>query len=116
MSEKNNTFEPITEILITAATAYLQTRMAEHAKAVDLVSEAKHELGVAVADATMRGLISGKNEAEREARALTLFMAQYAKVDGCEKAEREARLDVELARLDLEAIKLRLRLLELAKD
>lgn len=64
--------------------------------------------------ATLDGRIDGKNEALREAAARGLLAQQYHDAEVAEAVARLARHDLELARLAVEELRLRLRLAELS--
>lgn len=60
----------------------------------------------------MTGEIAGKNESEREARARELLHSLYAAVETAEAEERQARLEHDLAKLEVERVEAVLRWLK----
>lgn len=62
----------------------------------------------------MTGEIDGKNEAQREAQARQLLDTKYEAVELSESAARRAKTELEIARLDVEAQRAQLRLMEVA--
>ncbi len=103
------TFEQITEVYKTLAEAL---RVAQDAAEKAVMIKLRLE---AVRMASIRsGVITGKNEAEREANMNHLFIAYYTDVEVHEREAREARHRVELARLEVDALRMQLRVAELA--
>lgn len=72
----------------------------------------EHERGARL----MTGEIVGKNEAEREARARELLTSLYGDVEISEADERRARLEADLARIEVDRIEAVLRLLSMTKS
>ena len=60
------------------------------------------------------GDVAGKNEAEREADLRHKLAGQYALLEKNERVARVARHRVELARLEVDALRMQLRVAELA--
>lgn len=60
----------------------------------------------------MTGEIAGKNEGEREARARELLHSLYEAVERAEAEERRARLEHDLAKLEVERVEAVLRWLK----
>lgn len=81
-------------------------------KAAEGQSAATQTLAKARAAALLSDQITGKNEAERDARAHMLLAAQYDVLEQNEAWLRSVRLSYELAALDWEALKVELRWLE----
>ena len=75
--------------------------------------KAKNVLEAARLKATLDGRIDGKNEAQREAVARQLLDEEYSDAEAAEWHARQARHDLELERLAVEELRLRLRLAEL---
>ncbi len=73
----------------------------------------KSALETARAAAIWAGDVEGKNEAQREANLRHKLLARYDAVDAAERDAREARHEVEQARLRVEALRLEMRLAEL---
>jgi hypothetical protein len=63
----------------------------------------------AQAMALVSGEISGRNEAERQAQARERLHGEYAELEAAEAEERRARLDYDLARIEVERIETVLR-------
>lgn len=59
----------------------------------------------------MTGEIAGKNEAEREARARELLGSLYLTLESAEADERQARLQHDLAKIEVERVELIVKLL-----
>lgn len=59
----------------------------------------------------MTGEIVGKNEAERDARARELLHSLFAALESAEADERRARLEHDLAKIEVERVELIVRLL-----
>lgn len=68
----------------------------------------------ALASALAAGEVDGKNESVREALLRKKLAAHYTMLAGAEKRVRETRHAAELAQLEVERIRLRVRLMELA--
>lgn len=76
------------------------------------VANAKADLERAEAGALVQG-VAGKNEAERKATLRLMLAEDYAELTAAETTEREMRLDLDLARIEVERVKALLRLAEL---
>ncbi len=103
------TFEQISEVYAVLANAL---RVAQDA--TEKAVSAKSVLETARAAALRSGSVVGKNEAEREADLRGKLACNYTNVDVAERELREARLQVELARLAVDALRMQLRVAELA--
>lgn len=103
------TFEQIAEVYEALAEA-LRVGQDAAEKAV----MAKLQLEAVQMAAIRTGVITGKNEAERAANMNQLFIAHYTNVEAREREAREARHQVELARLAVDALRMQLRVAELA--
>lgn len=75
--------------------------------------KAKSALDAARQKATLDGRIEGKNEAQRDAVARLLLAQEYRELESAEWHARQARHNLELDRLAVEELRLRLRLAEL---
>ncbi len=85
--------------------------------AYDLTEEmlaAKAAVALAVGEAVLDGRIDGKNESTRESQARRLFPAEYKRLDETEGWVRLTRHRVEMQRLEVDEVRARLRLAELA--
>jgi hypothetical protein len=75
--------------------------------------EARRDLQATKLHALADGLIVGKNEAEREAKAMELWPDLYGELEDTEAAERQARCEFDCAQADVEMVRALLRLAEL---
>lgn len=82
--------------------------------AAEWQAQAKCDLDTARASALAAGEVDGKNESVREALLRKKLAAHYTMLAGAEKRVRETRHAAELAQLEVERIRLRVRLMELA--
>lgn len=85
--------------------------------AYDMTEEmltARAAVTLAVGEAVLDGRIDGKNEIAREAQARRLFPAEYKRLDETEGWARAARHRIEMQRLEVDEVRARLRLAELA--
>lgn len=80
----------------------------------DKLALAKYELETARAVALAGGQVEAKNEATREALLRELLAKKYEALAQAEAQMRETRLAAELAQLEVDRIRLRVRLMELA--
>lgn len=99
---------------VDEAYAFLAARVGEAFEAADRVTRLKWDLEKARAGALVKGEVDGKNEAAREATLRTRFQAEYGTLDAAEGRARWTRHQAELAQLEVERIRLRVRLMELA--
>ena len=83
--------------------------------AVDMVN-ARRKLETERADAISRGMIIGKNQDEREASARSVCAAAYAWLETAETAERSARDTLDMAKLEVEMIRLLVRLMSIGSS
>jgi hypothetical protein len=82
--------------------------------AAEDVATARLALDAARAALISAGTITGKNEAEREAGMRQKLANNYTGLEAAERRGRETRHWVELARLVVEALRMKLRVAELA--
>ena len=75
--------------------------------------DAKNQLEVQKAGALLSGAIEGKNAELREASARDVLGGHYLEVAELEAEEREARLELDLASIEVERVKSLIRLEEL---
>lgn len=80
----------------------------------EAVVAAKTALETARGDLLLDGRLDGKNEALREAQARRLLVKEATEVEVNEALARRAKNVAELARLDVEARRAQLRVMELA--
>jgi len=95
----------------TIGEAYARLQQARMAlwRAAEQAIQARLTLEKERAARLMTGEIAGKNEAEREARARELLTSLYEAVEAAEADERRARLEYDLARLEVERVEALLR-------
>lgn len=75
---------------------------------------ARTALETARAELLLDGRLDGKNETQREAQARRLLAREVAELEVNEALARRAKNAAELARLDVEAQRAQLRVMELA--
>lgn len=75
--------------------------------------EARSVLESEKAQAMTAGKFDGKNAETREAQAREFLKAQYLTVTECERQERRARFDFDRADIDVDTVKILLRIAEL---
>lgn len=75
--------------------------------------EARSVLESEKAQATTAGKFDGKNAETREAQAREFLKAQYQAVTESERQERRARFDFDRADIDVDTVKILLRIAEL---
>ena len=78
-------------------------------RVIDAKSDVESKLLGRLAD----GSIVGKNQALRDAYAREVLASEYATLEIAEEANRTAKLDLDLARLEVDRLKMLLRLAEL---
>jgi hypothetical protein len=99
------------EQTITAAYGKLaQTRM-ELWGAIERTIRARLDVEKERGARIMTGEIAGKNEAEREARARELLHSLFAALEAAEADERQARLQQDLAKIEVDRVELIVKLL-----
>ena len=81
----------------------------------EMVINAEMALEAAKAVAISTGEINGKNQAQRDANIAIMFADQIAELERLQKDHRQAKLDHELALLELSRIKMLMRLAELTQ-
>lgn len=102
------------EQTITAAYGKLaQTRM-ELWGATERTIRARLDVEKERAARMMTGEIAGKNEAEREARARELLHSLFTELENAEADERQARLQFDLAKIEVERVELIVKLVSSA--
>lgn len=99
---------------VDGAYAYLAERQVVAFDAAEQVARLKCELELARAEALVNGPIYGKNEAARDAELRVRFQEQYGALDVAEAGARLTRHQADVARLEVERLRLRVRLMELA--
>ncbi len=103
------------ESTITTAYDALATARRELWGATERVIRARLDLEKERGARTLTGEITGKNEAEREARARELLTSLFEALEAAETEERSARMAYDLARVEVERIDAVLRLLQSGK-
>ena len=103
----------ITATHIDTAYAELRSAMRTHQEWAQMLAEAKHELETTKRQGLANGTIEGKNPEMREAAAQQMLSAHYAAVAELESAGSKAQLVLDLAKLEVERIRLHLRYAEL---
>jgi len=93
---------------------FLAERQGEAFEAADRVVRLKFDLDLARAAALAGGEINGKNEAQREAELRVLFRDAYNSLQAAEGRARFTRHQADVAQLEVDRIRLRVRLMELA--
>lgn len=81
--------------------------------ATELVIECEEQIEVAKVGLLASGAIDGKNEDARKAQIKTKLAPQYAQLATLERTQRRARVDAELALLEVERNKQLMRIAEL---
>ncbi len=99
----------ITATHIDTAYAELRSAMRTHQEWAQLLAEAKYELETTKRQGLANGTIEGKNPEMREAAAQQMLSAHYAVVAELESAVEKAQLVLDLAKLEVERIRLHLR-------
>lgn len=103
----------ITECDITNAHRQLADAMRRAFAEGEREIVARRDLEARRAEAIRDGRIEGKNEAQREAAARAVLGHWFDGVEACEGLARLARHDLDMARLVVDELRLRLRLAEL---
>lgn len=99
------------EQTITAAYSKLAQTRVELWGALERTIRARLDVEKERGARVMTGEIAGKNEAERDARARELLHSLFAALESAEVDERQARLQHDLAKFEVERIELIVRLL-----
>lgn len=99
---------------VDGAYEFLAERQGVAFEAADWVARVKSSLEVSRAAALASGEVDGKNETQREAVLRTRFQSQYETLNAAEGRARQTRHQAEIAQLEVERIRLRVRLMELA--
>jgi hypothetical protein len=94
---------------ITNVYSNLITARAELAKATENEIQQRQWLDGNRLTAIASGLIVGKNEAEREAKAREMFDKDYIRLEADECATRQAKLAFDLASIAVEALRMEMR-------
>ena len=89
---------------ITTAYRVLQENKVIYASALETSTGLDVELERAKANALANGTVQGKNDTERKAALNTLFSDEIHALEMAEIETRHARLDVELAELEVKRI------------
>jgi hypothetical protein len=103
------------EQTITAAYSKLSQTRVELWGAIERTIRAKLDVEKDRAARIMTGEIAGKNEAERDARARELLGSLYLALESSETDERQARLQHDLAKIEVDRVELIVRLLSAAQ-
>lgn len=98
---------------IGIAYAVLQEAVEASFNANELVIAARSALDAGRATLLLDGRLDGKNEAQREAQARRLLDRDFATLEADEAAARRAKHQMDMARLQVEALRTQVRLLEL---
>jgi hypothetical protein len=99
------------EETITAAYDKLAKSRVELWGAIERTIRARLDVEKERAARLMTGEIAGKNETERDARARELLGSLYISLESAEADERRARLEHDLAKIDVERVELIVKLL-----
>jgi hypothetical protein len=99
------------EQTVTAAYDKLARARVELWGAIERVIRARLDVEKERGARMMTGEIAGKNETEREARARELLSSLYLALESAEADERRARLEHDLAKIEVERVELIVRLL-----
>ena len=91
----------------------LKSALAEALEAAERVANARRVLEFGRDALMLNGKLDGKNEAIREAQARTEMSTEVYDLEAAESQQRQAKFMVELARLDVEEQRAKLRLMEL---
>lgn len=97
------------------ATLILTKEKDNYFEACENVLSAKSELDLKARTARMEGKIDGKNAEAREDQVNAMFSELIAKIAYYEQMERTRRVIYERAVMELDLLKYRLRIMELAK-
>ena len=97
--------------MITAAYGKLAQTRVELWGTIERTIRARLDVEKERAARMMTGEIAGKNEAEREARARELLGSLYRALESAEADERQARLQHDLAKIEVERVELIVKLL-----
>lgn len=101
---------------IDLAYAQLSTQKVAVYEAAEALVDAKAELDNKVAVLINTGQIVGKNQQERDAKTQELCAPELNKVFELQKEYDEAKLEHELASLEVERLRLLIRLIEITKE
>ena len=99
------------EQTITAAYDKLAKSRVELWGAIERTIRARLDVEKERAARLMTGEIAGKNETERDARARELLGSLYISLESAEADERRARLEHDLAKIDVERVEVIVKLL-----
>lgn len=102
----------IQEVEITQSYKRLAEALRNAQEVTEHAIKTKAAVSALVAEATFDGRIDGKNEVARDAQARRLFADDYKNLDDAESWVRQVRHWVELQRLEVDAVRARLRLAE----
>ena len=98
---------------VDGAYSFLAERLGEAFEAADRVVWLKCDLEKARAAALVKGEVDGKNEAAREAALRVHLQAQYCSLEAAEGRARWTRHQADMAQLEVDRVRLRVRLMEL---
>jgi hypothetical protein len=87
----------------------------DFASASKRAAEQKRIVDLLEARAILDGSVVGKNAEERKASLLLMFPGDRAKLENYEEMEKAARLEMEVKQIEVDCLKMQMRLLELAK-
>lgn len=99
-------------LAIQHAYVVLGERTAAANDAAEILANDQETLRWAKARETIKGL-TGKNEGEREANLRLTLETQYLAVEGSERLNRACDVALKLAQLEVESLKMQLRVIEL---
>ena len=102
---------PFTPHGLSRAKTSLQQAQASYTQALNDLIDAKSSLEFRRAELIAEG-VKGKNADERDASVRLSLFDQYAHLAGCEAALNEARRDLEVARVEWDCLRYKLRLFE----
>ena len=102
---------PFTPHRLSKAKTALQAAQVNYTQALNDLIDAKTSLEFSRADLITEG-VEGKNADERDAALRLALFDQYAHLAGCEAALNEARRDLEVARVEWDCLRYKLRLFE----
>lgn len=102
------------ETMLIAAYDHLTDKQGEFFLIAEKTLTAKRTLEDERAQGLSTGTISGKNTDEREASARLFLEADYIALDTCQREERQAKVELDYARTNLDMYRDLLRIAEIA--
>ncbi len=103
----------VDEKTISNAFTWLENAKSAYHLSANALIAAKRDLEIAKLAGLASGTIDGKNAELREAAARTLLADKYTALETAELNERNDRFEMELAQLEIERVKMLLRLDEI---